>query len=30
MWNTLVRTSESRGHQQIYDSRAVFGFEVPM
>jgi hypothetical protein len=24
-----MRTSESKGHQQIYDSSVVFGFEVP-
>jgi hypothetical protein len=25
----LSRTSESQGHQQIYDSSAAFPFEVP-
>jgi hypothetical protein len=25
----LTRTSEAKGHEQLYDSRAVFRFEVP-
>jgi hypothetical protein len=25
-----LRTSESKGHWQTYDSSVVFGFEVPM
>ena len=28
--HALMRTSESKGHQQINDSSVVFGFEVPM
>ena len=28
--HVLMRTSESKGHQQIYDASAVFGFEVPI
>jgi hypothetical protein len=26
----LMRTSESKGHQQVYDSSVAFGFEVPI
>jgi hypothetical protein len=26
----LMRTSESKGHEQIFDSSVVFGFEVPL
>jgi hypothetical protein len=25
-----MRTSESKGHEQIYDSSVVFGFEAPL